>query len=567
MLSTIADRPWLSAYPKGAPADIVPPEEPLFAALERAAARFPDRPAIDFLGRIHSYGELHELVRRAAAGLRRLGVEKGTRVALFLPNTAYYVICYHALLEAGGIVVNCNPLYSESELERQLEDSGARLLVTLDLALLLPKALAIAGRGGLDRIVLCSMAQALPRPTGLLFRLLKHRELAKPPADAPVVPFERLVEEPATNFRPAEVEPDDVAVLQYTGGTTGVPKGAMLTHRNLVANREQVIAWDPHAEHGNERVLGVLPLFHVFAMTVVMNMAIGIGARMILLPRFNPRQVLRTIHKKRPTLFPVVPTLLGALLASPQITRYDLRSLRFCISGGAPLPVELKERFEARTGCVVVEGYGLTEASPVVTCNPIYGRARAGSIGVPIPSTLVEIRDLDDPRRCLPAGHKGELCVCGPQVMKGYWNCPDETEQTFVDGWLRTGDVGTMDEDGYFYLVDRIKDLIIVHGYNVYPRIVEEAIYEHPAVAETTVIGVPDPHYGQIPKAFVKLAAGKSVTAEELIAFLKTKLSPFEVPREIEFRQELPKTMIGKLSKKELIAEELAKRKASGTAA
>jgi long-chain acyl-CoA synthetase len=408
------------------------------------------------------------------------------------------------------------------------------------------------------------MAQALPQPTGLLFRLLKRRELAKAPADAPVVPFERLVAEPAPDFRPADVDPEEVAVLQYTGGTTGVPKGAMLTHRNLVANREQVIARDPHMRRGGERMLGVLPLFHVFAMTVVTNVAIGLGAGMILLPRFNLRQVLRTIRKKRPTLFPVVPTLLGALLESPQIDRYDLRSLRFCISGGAPLPVEIKERFEARTGCVVVEGYGLTEASPVVTCNPVDGRARAGSIGVPVPGTLVGIRDLGDPHRSLPAGEKGELCVRGPQVTKGYWNRPEETEKTFVDGWLRTGDVGTMDGDGYVYLVDRIKDLIIVHGYNVYPRIVEEAIYEHGAVAEATVIGVPDPHYGQIPKAFVKLVEGGSLSAEELVAFLKTKLSPHEVPREIEFRDSLPKTMIGKLSKKELVAEEMAKRQAAG---
>lgn len=564
MPPTVADRPWLAAYPEGVPHDFTPPEEPLFAALERTADRFPDRPAIDFLGSVQTYGELRERVHRAAAGLRRLGVERGMRVALHLPNTAYYVICYYAVLEAGGIVVNCSPLYSESELERQLEDSGARILVTMDLALLLPKALAIAGRGGLDRIVLCSMAEALPLSTGLLFRLLKRRELAKPPADAPVVPFARLVAEPAADFRPAAVDPGEMAVLQYTGGTTGVPKGAMLTHRNLVANREQVIAWDPGmAASTGERMLGVLPLFHVFAMTVVMNTAIGLGAEMILLPRFNLRQVLRTIHRKRPTLFPVVPTLLGALLESPRIDRYDLRSLRFCISGGAPLPVEVKERFEARTGCVVVEGYGLTEASPVVTCNPVDGRARAGSIGVPLPGTLVEIRDLDDPHRGLAAGEKGELCVRGPQVMEGYWNRPEETERTFVDGWLRTGDVGTMDEDGYFYLVDRIKDLIIVHGYNVYPRLVEEALYEHPAVAEATVVGVPDAHYGQIPKAFVKLVEGKSVGAEELVAFLKTRLSPFEVPREIEFRAELPKTMIGKLSKKELLAEEMAKRRAT----
>ncbi len=551
--------PWLEAYPPGVPWRFEPPEEPLFAALDRAAARFPDRPAVDFLGRRCSYAELARLSRAVAGGLQRLGVEKGTRVALLLPNTLYYVACYYGILRAGGVVVNCNPLCGELELERQLHDAGARLLVTVDLALTLPKALAVARRGGLDRIVVCAMAAALPTAAGLFFRLFKRRQRSRAPADAPIVPFPRLIAG-EDRFRGVEVTAGDVAALQYTGGTTGTPKGAVLTHANLVANREQVISWDPSATPGGERVLGVLPLFHVFAMTAVMNLAIGIAAEMILLPRFHPRQVLRTIHRRRPTLFPVVPTLLSALNRNPALGKYDLASLRFCISGGASLPAEVREEFEAVTGCVVVEGYGLTEASPVVTCNPPTGRIKPGSIGLPIPGTEVEIRDLDDPRRVLPPGIKGELCLCGPQVMKEYWRRPEETARAFVDGRLRTGDVGYMDEEGYFFLVDRVKDLIIVHGHNVYPRVVEDAIHEHEAVLEVTVIGVPDAERGQIPKAFVRLREGAALDAARLIEFLRPRLAPHELPREIEFRERLPKTMIGKLSKKELLAEELRRR-------
>ena len=564
MTTLAGDRPWLASYPEGVRWEIDPPREPLFAALERAAERFPHRPAVDFLGRVHSFRELAGLVGRIARGLHDLGVEKGTRVALLLPNSTWFVAAYYGVLRAGGTVVCVNPLYTEAEIARQLEDAEARLLFTMDLHLLLPKAVALARRGLIDRILLCSMSAALPAPMGLLFRIFRRSEMAGPPGDVPVTTLEELTANDGRLADPALDPEEDLAALQYTGGTTGIPKGAMLTHFNLVANREQVIAWDPESEPGRERILGVLPLFHIFAMTAVMNLALGIGATMILLPRFQLQQLLRVIQKKKPTLFPVVPSLLAALLDAPGLRRHDLTSLRFCISGGAPLPIEVKERFEAITGCTVVEGYGLTEASPVVTCNPPTGAIRAGSIGLPIPGTTVEIRDLEDPTRRLPVGEKGELCVRGPQVMKGYWKRPEETQRAFVDGALRTGDVGFMDEEGYLYLVDRIKDLILVRGYNVYPRVIEEAIHEHPAVAEVTVVGVPDRERGQIPKAFVRLREGEALSAEELLEFLKPRLSPIELPREIEFRAELPKTMVGKLSKKELLAEEIARRRARG---
>jgi len=558
----VLDRPWLVAYPPDVPADVEVPDEPLFAELERAGRDHPHRPAIDFLGRVLDWAELVELVHRTAAGLRRLGMGEGARVVLLFPNSPYAVIFYHAVLEAGGVVVHASPLYSIAELERLVRDADAHLLATVDLALTLPKAGELLARGWLERVIVCPLADAMPRTTGLLFRLFARRERARLD-DARLLSFRDLLagREP---FRPAIPAPGDPAVLQYTGGTTGVPKGAMLTHRNLVANRAQVLALDPELVVGEERILGVLPLFHVFAMTAVMNVAVGMRACMILLPRFVPEQTLRVLHRRRPTLFPVVPALLQALLRSPALHRYRLDSLRFCISGGAPLPREVQERFEQLTGCRVVEGYGLTEASPVVTCNPPTGRVVPGSIGIPLPSTWVEIRALDDPRRRLPPGEKGELVVRGPQVMRGYWKRPAETREVFVDGWLRTGDVGWMDGDGYVHLVDRIKDLILVRGYNVYPRLVEEALYAHEAVAEAVVIGVPDPERGEVPKAFVVRREGFEVDAETLRAFLRERLAPYEVPREIEFRAELPRTPIGKPSRRDLVEEERRRRGEGG---
>ena len=553
-------RPWLASYPATSDWSAPLPPEPVTAAIDRAVAEFPDRPAVDFLGKTCTYARLGELVARAARGLRGLGVEKGTRVGILLPNTPYYVVLYHAVLRLGGIVVNLNPLYAEEEIRRTLRDSGTTVVATLDLTLTLPKLVKSIAGTKVEKVVVCSMAAALPTSTGLLFRLLKRSEIAAVPSGEMFVTFAALIDNHG-DPTPVAIDPvRDVAVLQYTGGTTGVPKGAMLTHANLTVNRDQVLRWYPSLRRGEERILGVLPLFHVFAMTVVMNFAIGCAAEMILLPRFQLAQVLKTIGRKRPTLFPVVPTLLNALNHDPQTRKHDLSSLRCCISGGAPLPAEVKQTFEDLTGCVVVEGYGLSEASPVVTCNPPEGKNKAGSIGLPLPGTTVEIRALDGSGRALPPGELGEICARGPQVMAGYWERPEETASVLDNGLLRTGDVGYMDEEGYIFLVDRLKDVVVVNGYKVYPRMGEEAIYRHPAVAEVTVIGVPDPDHGQIAKAFVRLKEGAALTDAELHAFLADKLSPIEQPREIEFRAELPKTMIGKLSKKELLAEELAKR-------
>jgi long-chain acyl-CoA synthetase len=526
--------------------------------LAEAVRRFPDQPAMDFLGRQTSYQQLAGQVERAARGLQRLGVKKGDRVALCLPNTPYYIICFYAVLKIGGVVVNLNPLYVERELRNLIDDSGAKLLVTIDLAQITRKLEPLLGSSALEKLIICSMLGILPPLKRLGFSLLKAKELAKWSKDERHLGFTDLV----GDFGPAglvEIDAEqDLAVLQYTGGTTGVPKAAMLTHANLSGNVDQLARLVPDMPIGTGSMMVLLPLFHVFAMTVAMNLAIYFAAEMILLPRYDKDQLRKTIKRKRPTMFPGVPTIYNNINEAAATETWDLGSIRYCISGGAPLPMEVRQRFESLSGCCLVEGYGLSETSPVVTCNPM-GAVRDGSIGPALPGTVVEIRSLDDPKKLLGAGEKGEVCVKGPQVMKGYWGRADETANVFCGDSLRTGDVGYIDRDGYVFLVDRIKDVILSGGYNVYPRIIEEALYEHPSIAEAVVIGVPDSHRGQVPKAFIKLRDGHELPLEQLQTFLEERLSTLERPRKIEFRDELPKTLVGKLSKKELVAEELAK--------
>jgi long-chain acyl-CoA synthetase len=525
---------------------------------DRAVAQHPDWPAIDFLGRKWTYAELGGLVRRAARGLQDIGVAPGERVGLCLPNTPYFVIFYFAALRIGAIVVNFNPLYAQPELEHQIEDSGTTVMVVCDIRAIHDKVAAAAERTGVRRIIVCPMADVLPLAKSVAYRVLKRDQRAHTPADDRHVGYARLM---AHDADPAAVRrtPDEVAVLQYTGGTTGLPKGAMLTHASLVANCQQMSAHVGHLPDRQERTLGVLPLFHVFALTTVLNYSVATAAEMVLLPRFEMKPFLKTIRRTQPTQFFAVPTLFNALNALPPDQLPDLDAMRVCVSGGAPLPLDVRQRFEERTGVKIVEGYGLTEASPVVTCNPVAGLVKDNSAGLPLPGTVLEIRSLDDPRQVLPTGQRGEVSVRGPQLMKGYWRRPAETEQTFVDGALRTGDVGYLDDDGYLFLVDRIKDIILCGGYNVYPRMIEDALYEHPAVAEAVVIGVSDSYRGQAPKAFVVLAAGVATTPQALLLFLEARLSKIEMPREIEVRDSLPKTLIGKLSKKELVKEEGAR--------
>jgi long-chain acyl-CoA synthetase len=549
-------RPWLKSYPPGIVWDASFPSHPVTRLLDEAVERFADRPCLDFLGKVSSYGEIGDLVRRAAKGFAALGVGPGVRVGLMLPNTPYYVIAYFGVLRAGGTVANINPLYVEREVRHLIADAGCGIVVTLDLKLTYDVLEKLRDGNPLKTLVVCPMADILPFPKDVLYRALKRGEQADVPADAAHVGFAELVDNDGSFDPPAVDALRDVAVLQYTGGTTGTPKGAMLSHANLVANVRQCMAWFPDFKPGQERALAVLPFFHVFAMTVVMNLSIAVGAEIVLLPRFELKELLKTIHHKRPTTFPGVPTLFTAINSAKHLDRYDLTSIRSCISGGAPLPVEVKAQFEALTGCILVEGYGLSETSPVAACNPLAGVNKPGSVGPPMPGTVVEIVSVEEPTRVLGLGERGEICIRGPQVMLGYWAQPEATADVFRGGALRTGDIGYLDEDGYLFLVDRIKDVIIAGGYKIYPRLVEEAIFQHPQVRECIVIGVPDRYRGQTVKAFVVLREGEHLTAEDLTEFLKQRLSPIEMPKLIEFRESLPRTLIGKPSKRALEQEE-----------
>jgi long-chain acyl-CoA synthetase len=557
----VADRAPESAVPATIEPRLIP------SLLDRAATVYPQRTAIDFLGRTWTYGAIAEQVERAARGLQDLGVRPGTRVGLCLPNTPYYVIAYFAVLKIGAVVVAMNPLYVERELHHLLVDSGAEVVIVPDLVAIHDKLLAACAGTEVRHVVAAPLAAVLPLAKSIGLRLFKRRELARIGSDPRHVHWSRLVSNRAAPD-PVAQSPHDLAVLQYTGGTTGEPKGAMLSHANLTANSQQMVLHVGRPPDQQERTLGVLPLFHVFALTTVLNYSVETAAEMILLPRFEMDQFLSTLKRTRPTQIFAVPTIYNAVnqLDEARVPRLDF--CHTCISGGAPLPLEVREEFEKRTGCRVVEGYGLSEASPIIACNPLNGGVvKSNSTGPAFPGTVLEIRDLIDPTKLMPQGERGEVCVRGPQVMMGYWKRPDATEECFVEGALRTGDVGYFDEDGYLFLVDRIKDMLLCGGYNVYPRVIEEALYEHPAVAEAVVIGLPDRYRGQAPKAFVTLRPGHAASVDELCEFLRGRVSKIEMPREVEIRESLPKTLIGKLSKKELVAEERAKAEQAGAVA
>lgn len=556
--------PWLSHYPKDVDWHQNFTAAPLYDLLDSAVAKYGSKTATNFLGKTLTYKEIGQATERAAAGLQKLGIRKGSKVGLLLPNCPTFIIYYFAILKAGGTVVNYNPLYTLDELAFQVKDSETEVMVTLDLKVLFDKVEGLMKAGTLKRSIVASFPSLLPGAKSVLFKLFKAKEMAHPNKSevAAGVVSDAEVQNNDGKYQRVEIDPaNDVAVLQYTGGTTGTPKGAMLTHANVGINAQQSKAWATNLQPGGERVLAALPFFHVFAMTAVMNFALAQGAELIIMPRFVLADAMKLIDKTRPSVMPGVPTMFIAMLNHPKLKSFNMSSLKFCLSGGAPLPVDVKQRFESLTGCKLVEAYGLSETSPGVTCNPLEGPVKEGSIGQPLPATIVSLRDLADPSREVPLGEKGEICIKGPQVMKGYWKRPEETANQFVGEYLRTGDVGIMDEQGFTFIVDRIKDLIICSGYNVYPRRVEEAIYEHPAVEEVTVIGIKDQYRGEAPKAFIKLKAGMPATEADIRKHLETKLSKIELPAEMEFRDALPKTMIGKLSKKELKAEEAARQR------
>jgi len=550
--------PWLEHYPPGIDWHTDFKSEPLGDILDRSADIFGDRICTYFIGKTITYSEICTLANRAAKGLQALGVRKGTKVALLLPNCPAFVVFYYGILKTGACVVNCNPLYTVDELDHQIKDSEAEYLVTLDLAMLSGKADALLERGNLKTAIICHFTEMLPPIKSFLFRLLKSKQIARiNSAGKPdqIIAARDMLDNDGVYTRPNINPKHDIAVLQYTGGTTGTPKGAMLTHANLTINIQQVNAWATNLSDAGEITLGVLPLFHVFAMTTVLNFCVARGYQMVLVPKFDLNEMLKLFRKTRPTIFPGVPTLYNAILHHTKTKPADLSSLKFCISGGAALPAEIKRSFEALSGCSLVEGYGLSETSPVATCNPVEGALAEGSIGIPLPATFISIRSLDKPDKEMPPGQDGEICIAGPQVMPGYWKKPKETKDTFTGKFFRTGDIGHMDENGYIFIVDRIKDMINCSGFKVYPRHIEEAIYQHEAVEEVTVIGVPDDYRGEAPAAYIKLRQGHSANAEDILAFLRPKISKIEMPRDIEFRDQLPKTMIGKLSKKELREE------------
>lgn len=530
----------------------------LTALLDRALAEFPDRVALDFFGREWTYAELGREVERAAFGLEQMGLKRGERFALCLPNTPYYVVLYFAVLRLGAVVVNLNPLYTGEELDHLIRDSGARMVAVPDMKAVSGKVAEVGPAAGVEHIVLCPLAGVMPRWKGLAFRIIRHRELASL-GDSPLyLAYADLVAGHGV-AAPVALDPDDLAVLQYTGGTTGVPKGAMLTHANLAANARQMLIHAEGEREVQERTIAVLPMFHVFALTTVLNYSIEIGAEIVLLPRFEMKTFLAAVRRKPPTQFFGVPTLYIAINELPDGKLPDFSGVRASISGGAPLPLEVRQEFERRLGTRLVEGYGLTEAAPIIACNPLFhGEIKTDSCGPAFPGTVLEIRDPANSEKLMPAGARGEVCARGPQVMKGYWNRPDATEQTMFEGALKTGDIGYLDQDGYLFLVDRIKDLILCGGYNVYPRTIEDAAYGFPAVGEAIAVGVPDHYRGEAPWLFVAPRPGMTIDVDELKAHLALHLNKIEEPDRIEVRASLPKTPIGKLSKKDLVAQERA---------
>nr|WP_094075179.1 AMP-binding protein [Rossellomorea vietnamensis] len=556
------NQPWLAEYPAEIPKELNLVEKPLQSYLTEAASLYGDKAAIHFMGKEIGYKELYESALKFAGYLKTLGINKGDRVAIMLPNTPQSVIAYYGILYAGGVVVQTNPLYMEREIEYQMKDSGAKVILTLDI--LYPRVSKVMKNTDLEHIIVTAIKDYLPFPKNLIYPFIQKKQygiVVKVDHRGQNHLFTEIMKTAvaeAISQEEFDFE-NDLALLQYTGGTTGFPKGVMLTHKNLVANASMCDAWLYKCKKGEEKMLGILPFFHVYGMTAVLILSVMQGYKMILLPKFDAETTLKTIQKLKPTLFPGAPTIYIGLLNHPDLKKYDLSSIDSCLSGSAPLPVEVQQQFEEVTGGKLVEGYGLTESSPVTHSNFLWDKARIkGSIGVPWPGTDSAVFSMETGEP-LPPNEMGEIVVKGPQVMKGYWNRPEETEQTLKDGWLLTGDIGYMDEKGYFYVVDRKKDMIIAGGFNIYPREIEEVLYEHPAIQEVVAAGVPDPYRGETVKAYVVLKEGESLTEEELNEYSRKYLAAYKVPRIYEFRKELPKTAVGKILRRALVDEERQK--------
>jgi long-chain acyl-CoA synthetase len=546
--SPYAERPWLKHYDLWVPAEINPPRRQLYQILQFAATSFRERPATAFMGAHLTFGEVKDQVDRLATSLAKLGIGKGDRVGIMLPNCPQYMIAFFAIVRLGAIVTNINPIYTPREVEMVAKDSGVRAIILLDL--MTPIVLSVKSNNPIEHLITTSLLEYSAAP---------GTALAIP---AGTLSFKSLIDD-ASEIELPRVEIDaeeDVAVLQYTGGTTGVPKGAMLTHTNLYTNTLQSFIWSgPLTQRGEERYLVVIPYFHIYGQTVCMLLGVWNGAMQILIPKFDANLLIQAIKQYKPTFFPSVPTLYISMLAHPEFKTCGLESVKRFNSGSAPMPIEVMEQFEKESGSALYEGYGLTEASPTTHSTPTLAKRKIGSIGLPFPSTECKIVDLETGTREVPSGEDGELCVRGPQVMKGYWNRPDETAIALRDGWLYTGDVARMDEDGFFYIVQRKKDMIIVSGFNVYPNEVEDVLFTHPAVAEAAVIGVPDQYRGEAVKAFVILKSGAGATTDELIEHCRANLAKYKVPSSINLVDSLPKSAVGKVLRREL--REMAKEK------
>ncbi len=564
-------RPWFASYPEGVPHTLAPyPEKSLFSLLEESAKRFPNRPALAFFGKHLSYRQMLREVERVSAALASLGVKKGDRVGLILPNCPQYVIAYYATVRIGAVIVGNNPLYTQRELTHQLSDAGIEVVVVLDQ--LYPNLAPIRDEVGVREVVVTKLTDYMKFPLNVLAPIkfkkeAKHENKPWPPvpADAKVKWWSKLVGGAGEAPPVAEVDAQkDTAGFIYTGGTTGLSKGAMLSHSNLVSNVMQAAAWFQGLRDGEESVMCVIPFFHSYGMTVAMNIGVYKAAKIIMLPRFELGMTLKAIAKEKPTLFPGVPRLYIAINEGRETGKYDLSSIRACLSGAAPLPLAVAEKFESITGSRVVEGYGLTETSPVTHANPIEGKRKEGSIGMPVPDTDCKLVDLDDPTKEVEPGQEGELAIAGPQVMLGYWNRPDDTAEMIREDengvrWLFTGDIAKIDDEGYFAIVDRKKDMILVSGFNVYPTDIEQVLYRHPAIAKVAVVGVPDDKTGEAVKAFVVLREGEHATPQDIIAWSREQLTGYRVPKQVEIRDSLPETLVGKVLRRVLVEEEKQK--------
>lgn len=557
----MTEKPWLAHYPPEIPHTLQYPHMPVQEYLTQAFDQFPDKVAIHFLGKDVSYKELYESSMKFAHYLQKLGIEKGDRVAIMLPNSPQAVISFYGTLYAGGVVVMTNPLYTEREIAYQMNDSGAKAIVALDL--LYPRVSKVMPETKLENVIVTGIKDYLPFPKNVVYPFIQKRQSGvsvKVEHRGMNHLFTEIMKTASTEVRKPQFDfEEDLALLQYTGGTTGSPKGVMLTHKNLISNATMCGAWLYKSKKGEDSIMGIIPLFHVYGLTTVLILSVMQGNRMILLPKFDAETALKTINKQKPTLFPGAPTLYIGLMNHPDIGKYDLSSIEACLSGSAPLPAEVQEKFEKITGGKLVEGYGLTETAPVTHSNLVWGERIKGSIGLPYPDTDSKIF-LPGTTDEVPHGEIGEIAIKGPQVMKGYWNRPEDTAATIVDGWLLTGDLGYMDDDGHFFIVDRKKDMIIAGGFNIYPREIEEVLYEHEAIQECVVAGIPDPYRGETVKAYIVLKEGYTVTEEELDKHCREHLAAFKVPRIYEFRTELPKTAVGKILRRSLVDEERAKQ-------